>query len=103
MISIPVEIKEAYKRGEITVYQVASQIQHSPSGVYNALRRDKIDTGKFRKRFNVRNQQIVEAYRKDSNIIRVGKEFHLTKQRVHQILEKLAPEILNRRPRNVDA
>lgn len=98
-MKLSLELKDAYVQGRITVYQIADQLGCSPSSAYNALVKDGIDTSKYRHRLSKRNKEIVEAYKKYPNIIVVGKKFRISKQRVHQILENLAPEILNRRPR----
>jgi IS30 family transposase len=96
---LPQRCIQAYQEEKMTVYDIARVLGRSPSAVYNALKEENIDTSRFKHRFKERNAAIVEAYRKNPNIINVGHDFGITKQRVHQILEKEAPEILRRRPR----
>ena len=96
---LPKQYVEAYQAERMTVYDIAQALGRSPSDVYNALRDEHVDTSRFKHRFRERNASIVAAYRKNPNIIIVGRDFGITKQRVHQILEKEAPEILRRRPR----
>lgn len=95
---IPAEFIAAYKQHEMTIYDISERIGKSPSTVYHALAEDGVDTGAHRRRKKHRNEELVGAYQTGNGTLEeVGSLFGISKERVRQIIEREAPEVLRRR------
>ena len=95
---IPSEYVDAYKRHEITIYDISELVGKSPSTVYHALQDENVDTTSHRKRKEERNKKLIGAYASGERTLEeVGGQFGITKQRAQQIIDREAPATLRRK------
>jgi DNA-binding transcriptional regulator GbsR (MarR family) len=100
-MTIPRRYVDAYLAQRMTLYEISDATGISASGVWKSLRNDYgVDTGGYRRRVIAqvkdRNEEIVGLRRKGIGVSEIGREMGLSRQRVSQIIKKLAPELLER-------
>lgn len=76
---------DKYVNKEISIYEIAKQLNTNPSKIYRYLKELGINTSTHQKE---RNKEIVRLYKEGYTMRKLAKICDITYQRVHQIIKK---------------